>query len=126
MSTKINDLEYLGSINLARIFEEPDAIVARGLNAAYDLNGLWFEPKLPSGSPGMITVLRPGDLRASCEAYGGTVVDVDLKGPAIGPPWYVIAVERSEHFGHSVSIYIPEDAPPEGVAAVRAAWEASQ
>lgn len=120
-------LEYLGSVNLARIFENPESIVARGKDAAYDVNRLWFTPGLPDGSPMMVTVI-PNDrerlLQAMAEHGPSEVVDFDLKGPlGASAPWYVLAVEKTD-FGASVSVYIPEEAEPHAVAAVKAAWGA--
>lgn len=127
MSTKINSLEYLGSINLARIVEDPEAVVARGSNAAYDINRLWFTPLLPKDCPVMVTIVpNPPRIKEEMEQYGGNgVVDFDVKGPAVGSAWYVISIERTD-FGPSVSIYIPENAPEEGANIVRAAWKAGQ
>ncbi len=123
MSIKINSLEYLGSINLARLFESPALVVARGSNAAYDVNRLWFAPLL--GGVHVATIIpTPAGIREEMEAYGGNgVIDFDIKG--VVRPWYVISVETTD-LGPSVSIYIPEDADPEGAALARKAWGSAQ
>lgn len=124
---KINSLDYLGSVNLARIFEDPEAIVARGLNAAYDVNRLWFEPRLPAGSPPMVTLVPvPEGTREAMEEYGGSgVIDFDVKAAPTSAPWYIISVEGSD-FGPAVSLYIPEGADQNGADAVRKAWESAR
>ena len=127
MSIKLNSLEYLGSVNLARLFGDPAAIAAQGSNAAYHVNRAWFEPLLPAGSPPMVTIVpSPDGIEEEMKAYGGSgVIDFDVKGAPVGGAWYVIAIEESD-FGPSASIYIPEGADPEAVSAVRSAWESAQ
>lgn len=123
MSTKLNTLEYLGSINLARLFESPAMVVERGKNAAYDVNRLWFAPLL-GGAQAATIVPTPAGILEEMEAYGGNgIIDFDVKG--VVRPWYVISVEATD-LGPSVSIYIPEDADPDGATLARKAWESAQ